>query len=345
MKEKFLYLFGAGASANALPIVKDSADGTVTGLAKAFKGLAVYLKNENPQHGFSPKLVKQMNENLLWLQTESDKHQTIDTYAKYLYLMNQHSELKRLKLTLSFYLTIEQLHRNKLDSRYLIWLISILDQAIFPENIKILTWNYDFQLQLAATNFRKESLTVHKGGGYQHSPPLVDYYPPVGNIFPHTTQDYDAMKFNMVHLNGIAGFFKEGNNGHFDNAFLKHSEVKTLLNKIIEQPESFIHLLSFAWEKGTDESTEIFRRVEFAKALASDTTILVVIGYSFPFFNRVVDKQIFDILKQSGKLKTIYFQDPYLDGTFLHNQFGLDPKQVIIKHTKKTETFYIPAEL
>lgn len=76
--------------------------------------------------------------------------------------------------------------------------------------------------------------------------------------------------------------------------------------------------------------------------MVSGTTILVVIGYSFPFFNREVDKQIFNELN-NRVLKKIYFQDPVLNGKQLISQFGLSDN-LKIEHIERTENFHIPFE-
>ena len=74
------------------------------------------------------------------------------------------------------------------------------------------------------------------------------------------------------------------------------------------------------------------------------TTIVVVIGYSFPFFNREIDKQIFEKLNhpESG-IKKIYYQDSVLDGKQLIAQFGLR-SSIDIVHIKNTDNFHIPFE-
>ncbi len=75
------------------------------------------------------------------------------------------------------------------------------------------------------------------------------------------------------------------------------------------------------------------------------TTILVVIGYSFPFFNREVDKKIINNIKKSGNLfKKIYYQDPIKDGQQLRSQFDIKAGHVEIVHIKDTTNFFVPFE-
>ncbi|MEI9954873.1 MAG: hypothetical protein WDM90_00825 [Ferruginibacter sp.] len=73
------------------------------------------------------------------------------------------------------------------------------------------------------------------------------------------------------------------------------------------------------------------------------TTIIVIIGYSFPFFNREIDKIIFGNLMSPGPIKKIYYQDPVLTGEQLRAQFLLNP-DIPIVHIKEVENFHVPFE-
>jgi len=70
---------------------------------------------------------------------------------------------------------------------------------------------------------------------------------------------------------------------------------------------------------------------------------LVIIGYSFPFFNREIDREIMGEINFE-KLKKIYFQDPFRDGEFLRGQFNI-PDNVEIKNIKEPDQFHIPFEM
>jgi len=104
---------------------------------------------------------------LEWLLGEARFHETIDTLAKYYYLTGNAESLIRLKKALITYFVLQQLcvlqtnplHNapspieKLLDRRYdsFIATIATRDRSGFklPGNIKILTWNYDLQLELA----------------------------------------------------------------------------------------------------------------------------------------------------------------------------------------------------
>jgi hypothetical protein len=169
----------------------------------------------------------------------------------------------------------------------------------FPKNVRILSWNYDHQFDMAycsyigdkrISNGRRLLNTITK--------------------FDHRKKNDD--RFSIYKLNGICGTHKV-------RELFPHFPVE-----IMESPFSLDHLdacvfhfalikyygtelhpaVSFAWEK-QDEDNDI---VKVAIAGCSDAEILICIGYSFPFFNRTVDREIIGSMKS---LRKVYFQDPY----------------------------------
>ncbi len=337
MAEKFLYYLGAGASANALPIVNDIKDeggntirhGLLTTMLQTANELQVFKSNNNEQREFLKQLcsdIKRVCENA------KDFH-SIDTYAKYLHLVDK-SELSFLKKTLSAFFTIYQHWGNKVDKRYLSWIASVMDIKMFPENIKIISWNYDYQMQLAASKFQEESaskssnLTVHK-------PPLISYFPSIGWSGPPR----EDPNLSMVHLNGLASWFYNKETELYDNYHLYPDTLNKNSNLFHLRTYNDGQSMNFAWEKSYN--SYMFNAAE---KIVSDTTIIVIIGYSFPFFNRNIDNKIFKQIKESNKLKKIYFQDPVLNGQFLRAQFDLD-YSIEIEHIANVESFFIPFEL
>lgn len=63
--------------------------------------------------------------------------------------------------------------------------------------------------------------------------------------------------------------------------------------------------LNFAWE--LDQNDISLKSIKRAKDIIERTDYLVVIGYSFPNFNRLIDREI---LKNSKSLRKIYYQAP-----------------------------------
>ncbi len=127
----------------------------------------------------------------------------MDTYAKFLHLTKPGgAELHELKKTVSAYFSIKQMLLNARDKRYLPWLVSVMQRKVFPENVNILSWNYDFQVELAATQIGEAEDIDHRGISFTYSPPMFSYYP---NLDP--TFDNQGL-LSLIHLNGIAGFAK-----------------------------------------------------------------------------------------------------------------------------------------
>jgi hypothetical protein len=335
------YLIGAGASAKALPTVKQTE--STAGISQALRNCAFNLNSDLTISHVYKEYVNQIILDLNWIADNSDKFGTPDTFAKFLYLQDR-SSLPRLKNTLSLYFTIEQFINNKIDQRALIFLTTVMQIGnVFPTNIKILNWNYDFQIQLAAETYRKEEF--HLGVTSIHSPPLIAYYPSLGFEF-NMNHDQSSKEFSLVHLNGIAGFFHNEDARSNLNFFIneKPKDINEIFEKISKSNIRNHTLLTFAWEESTEAAHILRQRINFAKKTVINTDILVIIGYSFPFFNRNVDKQIFEALKESGKLRKIIYQDPYRTGDFLKKQFDLSDDVEIINVTEK-DNYYVPIEL
>ena len=327
------YLLGAGASAQALPIVR-KVEGSPS-MSQAFIQLAQQLEQFEYDAIYKDYIIE-LKKNLKWLADGTDEFGTPDTYAKYLFLSNP-PELNKLKNSLSAYFIFEQILNKKFDKRALIFLTSIIQEGlIFPENIKILNWNYDFQMQLAAEVFAEERYTMGDGASV-HSPGLVQYFPGLGNNnYPASNQT------SLVHLHGIAGAFYNHGFQRLNSIYEKKENraidniLQILTTTVFDQG----NLLSFAWENNATSQN----RREYVKKVALNTDILVVVGYSFPFFNRQIDKEIFSHLKEGGRLKKIYFQDPYKSGIFLQNQFNLSDS-IEIKTIVEKDNYFIPMEL
>jgi len=327
MGVKITYLLGAGASYNSIPIVKD------------FKSRMEFHISSFENNSELESYV----EDLKWLHDESFNFSTIDTYAKYLYLNRQNDleeKYSRLKNALSLFFIIEQTYQfdfnrlensfpDNLDKRYLSFLVSIFNSKNWPNDIKILSWNYDFQFELACQ--------------------IIDT--DLANYWPKYNGEELSIEHNIIHLNGVAHLFE-------DLKIDKRKEIKEI-EKIWRVHNNKIQLsnkaIKFAWESNIN--------LDKISSFLIDTDILVIIGYSFPFFNRKTDNAIFEYFKKpKGKLKKIYFQNLNLKGEFLYDQFDIprpgstksfsDPLREIeyensiiqITNISKCESFHIPFE-
>lgn len=348
------YLLGAGASCNAVPTIK-----LMPNELKAFinfcrenRGL---VTNEIFHDDTGLDLdIFQIEEEFLGfcevVSNELPRHATIDTYAKKLRIQAGNGSTKMLtqyrmlKALLSGFFSMVQL-TNPVDNRYDTFFASILKDSSYslPENLNILSWNYDFQLEKAfieyTSNKNKDLKTL------QHEL----------NIIPRDSfnREMSNGKFGILKINGTAGYYQKtkkeyfplaANPSKFDKvSFLKNFYVHYAL-QIYKQSEGY-SLLRFAWEKDWNE-------VDFdvTSAIASatkNTNVFVVIGYSFPFFNREIDRRIFE----SGFYNTVYVQDlnpekviQDMQSVLPNREIRIIPKKVDREADEFTQ-FFIPPEL
>ena len=308
-------MLGAGASYNAIPVVE--------GFAKEIGVFADILENEiglpNEQFsGFNKKIRISQKEvqdilidNLRTLSVEIQDHASVDTYAKVLYLSGEIELFRKVKGLIDAFLTGHQ-YLNGVDKRYDLFLASILQggstsEIELPENINILSWNYDFQIELSASRFFGFSnLEI----AHRHL-----------NIIPSGKNATSIEGFNMVKLNGTASGYSL-TNGEFQRApfglegfgHKLTDEMKMSLMEYIaanyywftqDNAQSSPSIL-FAWEN--DEISQNIRSK--AKQVCEKTTHLIIIGYSFPTFNRDIDRQL---LKSMKNLQQVYIQCPEND--------------------------------
>ncbi len=321
----FTYYLGAGASAEALPVINN--------MSERFRTLA---KNLEIDKGINPEysVLKNTFINTLYgMSDEAFKFGTIDTYIKFLFLTDR-TRCDTVKNVLAFFFLYEQIIKKLQDKRPLIFLTSVMQYgAVFPSNINIISWNYDFQIELAGEVFKNEKF-IRSNGGTSHSPPLINYY-------PNSTNQNQYIQ--LVHLNGIAGLY-------LNNKSEKHNSFLNSIDTVNDLFESFQTdhntYTSFAWESEHELKNQ-YGRFQYANSIMSATDVLIIVGYSFPYFNRNVDsvliKNFISNPRQIG-YKKIYFQDPVLDGSYLRAQFNINEIIEIIP-LSDVINYYIPKDL
>ena len=304
------YLLGAGASANCLPVINE--------LPIRLRHLRDELRanSVNFPEDIDENLLKCIDEILI----DIESHTTIDTLAKKYYLTGKLEKLKRLKKVLITYFQYEQsfiegiIRKSTLkevpDKRYDSFIATIIDNHIknlsLPNNFKIITWNYDIQFELAYQEYLndKTHLEIQK---------VIQAIPSTEFISDEFTPDIN--KFMLIRLNGIAGCNKslldKGKALKFQDTFSRGKFLNAVKDFFLSLPEEDIKLLNYSWEKNEEfelAHNKLIQIQEIAKKIMFETNILVIIGYSFPLFNRSVDKELVCSL-QSHLVKNIYIQD------------------------------------
>lgn len=335
MSPRVTYLLGAGASALRIPALAGLPDrirriASILGHETLeFHSDDFFILNDGNKTSLSKReIVMKLIVDLNWLADNGSGSSTVDTFARKLYLANQYNELERVKQALTAYFALEQLKikavpespferiiaserpvgtDNHYDPRYEPFLASLLqaDNRDFPKNVTILSWNYDSQLEMAYAGFldplgNQKDLSIEEA---QRTMRVIAKNNHRGH--PHPT----LSDFGVIKLNGTASFSNFPRSIYFVSNTFAQME-RSIIERVLE---GYYHVttrsdlatcLSFAWENDFT-NFPIWQKVP---EYVADTEVLVVIGYSFPFFNRQKDRQLMgkDTMK---KLQKVYFQD------------------------------------
>lgn len=334
---KIVYYFGAGASANAIP--------TVDKLRNRMVELSEFLTNFTPHHSVKDELKLKSNlnlkilnkiiEELKWLHKETKYHQTIDTFAKKLFL-HESQDLKKLKRCLITYFFFEQSlffsattvqdekifsKSNLLDLRYDSLFANLIHRSqgklSVDESVNIITWNYDLQIEMALKSYfsipfnqLKEELNIH----------------PNKNSYDNPKEEILVVdKFNVLKLNGNAFLDYGLQNGEdatiYDKCWSSNDSETIIKYYLDEMQKEFtddmvlsnsaaFKYFNFAWENHDNFGSSFVGRnkiIDNAVDVIKNADVLIVVGYSFPTFNFEIDKKILS----KANLKELIIQDEY----------------------------------
>ncbi len=322
-----VYYLGAGASANAIPTI----NGMRERLFDLTSFLSKYLKDNLNEAAFSALSIELQNSQLIlqeiineleWLFNETVNHQTVDTFAKKLFLQES-NDLKKMKRALITYFYFEQSlpfnavakningfkgYENMCDLRYDSLFANIIHRKngklIIDDNINIITWNYDLQIELALKNYFNISINKIKSDLRIH-PNKNSYDLPTGEIvIPNN--------FQVIKLNGNAFLDYSLQNSTdltaYDRSWNEENKEVIISNYLIELENEFTKDLkltdsaafkyfSFAWESNENFGSSYIGKknvIDSARKIISGADVLIVIGYSFPYFNFEIDKMLFE---------------------------------------------------
>ena len=356
MAENVTYLIGAGASAGKREKTEDGKVRIMEGLpcvaeiparleelAKYFENIKIpaqsillfgFFLNLKELEDTRVELVRDLRE----LQKQSANHATIDTYARKLLLTGQREEFKRLEKLLSFYFIIEQVILPP-DSRYDTFFANILkDNCEIPDQINVISWNYDSQFEIAYKLYNDNALL---------------------------TSDKQSENFTkiakIIKINGSATFQNMPSDMPTDLPTFRQDLFSKLENIVDEEKDYYMMerllelysktvgsngdlnetFLSFAFDRRIFPTKEIFERVN---AIMEETKALVIIGYTFPFFNREIDRKILQAMKPDTN---IYIQDlaPEKIKQNLQSVLTSSQRSCPIIPLKYTDQFALPPEL
>jgi hypothetical protein len=318
MKGNYLYWLGAGASAYSLPLVS-SFIGRLEEFRNIVRSEVFASPDENSEtHSQKAATKKAFDDSMEWLLSNLKEHASVDTFAKKLFFKNDQAKLKILKAVLSCFFVGEQSIRP-VDYRYDSFFASILRSNSFrlvdiPEDIKFLLWNYDLQLEKAYYGYTEDDRKV--------------------------LEDLSFNDKRLYHLNGYCGTTQKG---HIGKEFKETFVTKKKLSKVVldlyadyVENDNSKPDINFAWEMNENYFNNRIGRV------TNNVNKLIIIGYSFPFFNREIDKKIFSKL---CNLDEIFVQIPNESFAGIKERMAaIEPNLPEPKHIEDTSQFYIPLD-
>lgn len=339
------YYLGAGASAGAIPCVADLAHRIleVSEFIQKFgiSGKTIQLYMDNPIKVNHLSVDKARCKSVI--STFCDRlscELSIDTLAKLYYGQNRLEEYLTLKAILfaSFLVWKKQ---KGIDKRYNnFWATLMLlkknefnDVILegFGKNINIVSWNYDTQLEDSLISFYNDKRTDQS---------YYTNYDVSDTITNNTGIPY-------IKLNGSASFrqmceFSDGGSKYSMDK-ISDSWLAHLVSSMILKPKEFerdIEGIRFCWED------DVFSREKITKfkTKLEKTEILVVIGYTFPSINHLVDTQLIGCMTN---LRKVYFQGfDKSDSERIKDYFSavLQNRREIILLPIDSKGFFVPPE-
>ena len=344
------YILGAGASCKSQPLVSD--------MKVRMECLLLLLDTNSKIHiNHICKTFKNKTKSLYVkynpIVKEAIKHYTPDTYVKKLSLTGKTADLDTFKEFLNLYFLFEQDNqqityekfpiykpiwfigplseeekekksnfiwdkiKSPIDNRYDVFFATLLKktgnmdnpQLLLPSNYNIISWNYDNQLE-------------HAYKEYSSGLNFIDIRKKL-NI----NSEYDANKSHIIKINGDCTCWDIKDN--------KELTLFTAIEKLVEG-DSINTTIDFAWEDGKTVDDAVHKIIE-----ATDK--IVIIGYSFPNFNRDVDKIIFS--EYNPAINQIIIQVPLKDEYEKIKERIKTIKNIsdsVFIHISDADQFYIP---
>lgn len=358
---KITYYLGAGASYNSCPILENQAEMMIevakfeirelTTISDGAGGNRSLVYNFNFEEKDSLKDDNQLQ--ILWhigyFGNKAKEYNTIDTYARKLFLNDEMTELNLLKMSVSVFFDLwenfyEARYQNltnanyqKIDNRYKSIFSILLNKENgikLDTNFKFISWNYDLQIESAFKMFLKNE--------------DENDFNKINEYFKFKEVQSNSEVNDIFHLNGHRGYFTDKTNNIEKEYIIKISpqfadywkKIDWLYKSTERGSANFNTFIKYAWEHNL--SDPFFNKIS---KVMSATEVLIIIGYSFPAFNREIDQFLFSKIIPK-KIKKIIYQDPNGSMQLIENLFEtphlIKSKIEIISETKSLNQFHLP---
>ena len=320
-----VYYIGAGASANSLPTVENTLH-RMSSLANGLDPEKLDLSDAQTRS------LGDLREKMQDLVNRLRGGTSIDLLARQHYLRGETEDLNSLKATLSAFFVLMQA-KDPVDRRYGYFFAYMADRdkrgtLVMPTNVRVISWNYDGQFEKSFAEFFKN----HEQR--RQVIRALQVVPPV------TRAQHHGGFFSIYKLNGTAHIRIAGSGlplQHHEAFIGDQPSPQTAARLVLDAYKECIEqktepYLQFSWENDRRREDVLALIKEF-----SPVATLVVIGYSFPVFNRDLDKQVLELLDPQQIFVQVNQQYPAV----FDRLRGLLTKAEI-NEIRDVDQFYIP---
>lgn len=320
MKE-LTYILGAGASYESIPVVK-----SFNRRLLDFKNY-ILTNSANNTEGYRSKFNDTANF-IQELYNDFLSHQSFDTYFKKLFHFNDIALINQGKRLLHLYfmwehsqssIKREDENANKtfykqalFDRRYDALIAGLLEPISGKSQtlckVNFISWNYDINLLHSIKNFFY---------------PDLNYF----DFFKKIKKDEFVWEIDEnIKIINVNGYFYSSDFNYCAN--LTHAGIDSFIaNKIYKgyceshEIDADANQIRFAWE--LNEGDRNLLSDKLAKTIL-DSKSIVVIGYTFPLYNRLMDLEYFNSSNLSNK--DVFIQNPDAKDIvdFLKFDYGID---------------------
>lgn len=306
MQKELTYILGAGASFQSMPTVKS--------FPGRFSAFVDFLKSQKRAH---PGIYESAYEKAKKALAAFKTHQSFDTYFKKLFHIGLLQTIIEVKKILNLYFIWEHLSdlqndseifvgdyvfgkQSTIDKRYDALIAGLLKPTSGKSDpycpVNFITWNYDMNLLMSLKNYFLPQGTFKD---FLNQCNKEDNIWQIGN------------NISVINMNGY--FYSTFFASEIELVPGKRKTQEILYNKLKDnyfsnESDSDAELIKFAWESSSDLKMTELPCVKKAIEKISSSDNVVLIGYTFPLYNRLIDFKYFN--GSSLREKNIYIQDP-----------------------------------
>jgi hypothetical protein len=340
MEQSITYILGAGASFQSIPIVNS--------FSKRFDEFTNWLDiySDTPSITYEDRMkFKTAMDRSKKIGKEFNSHHSFDTYFKKLFHTGQFDKINDSKKVLNLYFIWEHLSKtdpavkkeancfvkqSEVDKRYDALIGGLLKpirntKKLFCK-VNFISWNYDLNLLASIKNY------FYPNENYKEFFTKID------------KQGFEWKINGDISILNMNGYFYSS---LFDNIIKidEASKIEILHKKLTsdyfdqEYKDAEAELVRFAWENSNEDFSSL---VETSKQYILNSNNIIVIGYTFPLYNRLLDLSYLN--SNTFSYKTVVIQDPNSNEMVqdFRINFEINPAVTNVIAKSQCQSFYVP---